>query len=62
MATLGPEIPPLDEALYVFEPDEIAFLLAETRLDTKEALKKHLLDIQARAYKVHCQRLKFKYQ
>jgi hypothetical protein len=43
---------PLDNELYVLEPDEVAFLLAETRIDTEEALEKHLLDVQAKAYKV----------
>lgn len=35
-------------------PDELAFLFAETRIDinTKEALRMHLMDIQAKAYKV----------
>jgi len=46
------KIPVLDERLYSLDSDELAFLLAETHIETESALKSHLLDIQAKAYKV----------
>jgi hypothetical protein len=49
---LGRETPALDERLYSVDSDELAFLLAETHIETESALKSHLLDVQAKAYKV----------
>lgn len=46
------KIQPLDSELCVLDADEVAFLLAETRIDTEEALKKHLIQVQAKAYEV----------
>jgi hypothetical protein len=51
-SVLGREIPALDERLYSLDSDELAFLLAQIRFTTESALKGHLLDIQAKAYKV----------
>jgi len=34
-------------------PDDLAFLLSETHINTEEALKEHLIDVQAKAFKVH---------
>lgn len=45
-------IPPLDDEDFVLDPDDIAFALAETRINTEEALKNHLSGIRVKAYKV----------
>lgn len=42
----------LDSRLCYLAPDDVAFFLSEARIDTEEALKKHLIDVQAKAYKV----------
>jgi len=52
-STLGRKIPALDERLYSLDSDELAFILAETHIETESALKSHLFDLQAKAYKVH---------
>jgi hypothetical protein len=44
--------PPLDESLYSLDSDEVAFHLSQTGIETESALKIHILDIQAKAYKV----------
>jgi len=49
----GAVVPPLDERLYSLDPEELAFFLAETHIDDEATLKRHLLDVQAKAYKVH---------
>jgi hypothetical protein len=46
------DIPGLDERFYSLSSEELAFFLMETRIDSKSALKSHLMDVQARAYKV----------
>lgn len=47
------DIPGLDERFYSLDSEELAFFLKETRIDTESALKSHLIDVQARAYKVY---------
>jgi hypothetical protein len=49
----GPnDIAGLDEKFYSPNSEELAFFLKETRLESESALKSHLMDVQARAYKV----------
>lgn len=47
-----PNVLPLDDGLCVLDVDEVSFLLLATGIDTEEALKKHLIDVQTRAYNV----------
>ena len=56
-ATLGREVPALDERLYSLDSDELAFLLTETHFRSESDLKSHLLDLQAKAYKVSVSRV-----
>ncbi|EGN91680.1 hypothetical protein SERLA73DRAFT_118302 [Serpula lacrymans var. lacrymans S7.3] len=45
---------PLDEKYYSnITPEDIAFLKSETGIDDDETLKRHILAVQAEAYKVH---------
>jgi hypothetical protein len=47
-----PDMPGLDEGLFSPDSEELAFFLTETRITSESALKSHLIDVQARAYKV----------
>ena len=50
-------VPVLDERWYSYlTPDEIAFLLAETGIETESVLKGHVIDVQMKAFKVTLQR------
>ena len=51
MSRLG-DVPALDERLYSLNSDELEFFLAETSIESESALKTHILDLQAKAYKV----------
>jgi hypothetical protein len=42
----------LDESFYAPTSDALSFFLTETRIDCEAALKDHLIDVQAKAYKV----------
>lgn len=44
--------PPLDESLYDLRPQDAAFFKKLTGIEDDAALKQHILDIQAKAYKV----------
>jgi hypothetical protein len=44
--------PPLDESLYDLRPQDAAFFKEITGIEDDTALKQHILDIQAKAYKV----------
>ncbi|KAG2142471.1 hypothetical protein DEU56DRAFT_911155 [Suillus clintonianus] len=44
--------PPLDESLYYLRPQDAAFYKTLTGIEDDAALKKHILDVQAKAYKV----------
>jgi SAM-dependent methyltransferase len=44
--------PPLDENLYNPRPQDAAFYKELTGIEDDEALKQHILDVQAKAYKV----------
>ncbi|KAG1745264.1 hypothetical protein EDB19DRAFT_480808 [Suillus lakei] len=44
--------PPLDESLYDLRPQDAAFYRKLTGIEDDTALKQHILDIQAKAYKV----------
>jgi len=48
-----PDMPGLDEGLFSPDSEELAFFLTETRITSESALKSHLIDVQARAYKVY---------
>lgn len=43
---------PLDESFYNLNADELAFYKAQTGYTDDVELKKHILDVQARAYQV----------
>ncbi|QRV73733.1 hypothetical protein RhiJN_01747 [Ceratobasidium sp. AG-Ba] len=47
-----PEPPELDESLYSLSDEELKFYLAWTGISDEDELKRHILDIQARAYKI----------
>ncbi|EGO04103.1 hypothetical protein SERLA73DRAFT_158452 [Serpula lacrymans var. lacrymans S7.3] len=42
---------PLDERLYVLKPEASAFFKSHTGIHDDDALKSHILDVQAKAYK-----------
>jgi SAM-dependent methyltransferase len=44
--------PPLDESLYDLRPQDAAFFKEITGIEDDTALKQHILDIQAKAYKI----------
>lgn len=44
--------PPLDENLYNLRPKDAAFYKELTGIEDDAALKQHILDVQAKAYKV----------
>ncbi|KAG2142472.1 hypothetical protein DEU56DRAFT_264985 [Suillus clintonianus] len=44
--------PPLDESLYDLRPQDAAFYKKLTGIEDDAALKQHILDVQAKAYKV----------
>lgn len=50
-AVAKPDIPPLS-VHYRLSPEQAAFFKAQTGIDDDEALKKHILEVHARAYKV----------
>ncbi|KAJ3562191.1 hypothetical protein NP233_g9729 [Leucocoprinus birnbaumii] len=57
MASLLPvvdDIPPLDSALLNLSQEESAFLKALTRIQDVDELKRHVLEVQEKAYKVYC--------
>ncbi|EGO30024.1 hypothetical protein SERLADRAFT_359735 [Serpula lacrymans var. lacrymans S7.9] len=43
---------PLDERLYVLKPEASAFFKSHTGIHDDDALKSHILDVQAKAYKI----------
>ncbi|KAG8793796.1 hypothetical protein FRC12_001568 [Ceratobasidium sp. 428] len=43
---------PLDESAYSLAPDELEFYQSTTNIDNEVELKRHILDIQAKAYKI----------
>ncbi|KAG8700178.1 hypothetical protein FRC09_006129, partial [Ceratobasidium sp. 395] len=45
---------PLDESAYSLAPDELEFYQSTTNIDNEVELKRHILDIQAKAYKLAC--------
>ncbi|EIW83332.1 hypothetical protein CONPUDRAFT_52791 [Coniophora puteana RWD-64-598 SS2] len=45
--------PPLDERFYSLQPDEAEFFKDQTGIGSDEELKKHVLQVQAKAYEVH---------
>jgi hypothetical protein len=50
-------IPAADTSLYSLTSEEAAFFKAQTGIDDDEDLKRHILEVQAKAYKVnHMQR------
>lgn len=44
--------PPLDDNLYIIGDVELAFLKEQTGLMDEDELKRHIISIQAKAYKV----------
>jgi len=44
-------IPVADTSLYCITPDEAAFFKSQTGIDNDEDLKRHVLEVQAKAYK-----------
>ncbi len=48
-------IPPaLNESFYSLDSEELAFFKANTNITDDNALKKHIMTIQAKAYQVRC--------
>jgi hypothetical protein len=45
-------VPDLDEIFYSLDSEELDFFLTETRIDNESNLKTHIMDVQAKAYKV----------
>jgi len=43
-------IPPADPSLYCVTPDEAVFFKTQTGIDDDEDLKRHVLEVQAKAY------------
>ncbi len=48
----GFEFAPLDPKLYSLDEQEAAFFKSATGIQDEEELKKHILDVQAKAYAV----------
>ncbi|KAJ7088586.1 hypothetical protein C8R44DRAFT_819074 [Mycena epipterygia] len=49
--------PPLDESLYEVTDEELAFIKAQSGIQDPDVLKKHIIDVQTKAYDVyghHC--------
>lgn len=44
--------PPLDESLYSLIGEELEFYQSETKIKDEQALKEHILAVQAKAYAV----------
>jgi hypothetical protein len=47
-------IPAVDASLYKLTSEEAAFFKAQIGIDDDEDLKRHILEVQAKAYKVSC--------
>jgi len=45
---------PLDDTLLELSPEEEAFFKFETGIQDTEELRKHIIEVQADAYKVSC--------
>ncbi|KAF8896606.1 hypothetical protein BD779DRAFT_1608770 [Infundibulicybe gibba] len=45
--------PPLDESLYERSGADLAFWMQQTRIEEAETLKRHVLDVQKKAYEVY---------
>ena len=45
-------IPPLDEKNYDLKDEAVAFFKSQTGIEEDEALKQHILAVQAKAYAV----------
>ena len=43
-------ISPLDESFYSLDDEELAFFKANTKITDDDALKKHIMTLQAKAY------------
>ena len=49
---LGRSFPPLDDTLYKIDDQALQFMREQTGIQDEEALKKHILSVQAEAYAV----------
>ncbi|KAI0935866.1 hypothetical protein AcV5_004166 [Taiwanofungus camphoratus] len=48
-----PQIVPLDDKFYALDAEELAFYKAQTGIHDEDALKQHIMRVQADAYQVH---------
>jgi hypothetical protein len=48
------DISPLNESFYSLDSEELAFFKANTKITDDDALKKHIMTVQAKAYKARC--------
>ena len=47
-----PDVVPLDDALYRIDDEALVFMQGQTGIQDTEELKRHILDVQAKAYSV----------